>query len=110
MYLFLCKNTVPHCSHSAAKEQKDPTCPTCGEETLVVFDHYQGGKLDQIDEDHGFNYRQLYAIAQELKRNNYSEAEIAYTLRLEATELRMLINRARLEQGKEMRSKEESHD
>lgn len=34
MYVFTCSNG--HTSYSAAKEQKDPTCPTCGEPTHLV--------------------------------------------------------------------------
>ena len=34
MYVFACSNN--HTSYSASKEQKDMTCPTCGEPTVLV--------------------------------------------------------------------------
>lgn len=36
MYTFVCTGTPQHTSHSASKEQHDPSCPTCGAPTIEV--------------------------------------------------------------------------
>lgn len=36
MYTFVCSGRPSHFSHSASEEQKDPSCPTCGESTQSV--------------------------------------------------------------------------
>lgn len=35
-YLFICNGTPQHTSHSASKEQYDPSCPECGAPTHLV--------------------------------------------------------------------------
>lgn len=46
MYKFICENN--HISHSAAKEQKNPGCPTCGAASELVDEECGcGGKIKQ---------------------------------------------------------------
>lgn len=39
MYKFICENN--HISHSAAKEQRNPECPTCGAPSKLVEEEQQ---------------------------------------------------------------------
>lgn len=41
MYKFACSATSEHVSYSASKEQRDPSCPTCGAPTKLVLSKAQ---------------------------------------------------------------------
>lgn len=47
MYVFECSNG--HISYSAAKEQTDPACPTCGEPTQLVTGESQDKSTPQVE-------------------------------------------------------------
>lgn len=103
MYLFICRGTLPHFSHSAAKKTNDDSCPVCGAETkLILESEEEKGRLAQ---HHHLSDLQLFELAADLKRRAYSEASIAYILRLEVSELRILRNRIRVDIGKYTRTR-----
>lgn len=52
MYQFVCTGRPSHISHSAAKETRQPECPTCGESTIlatkIVEMHLEGASVLDI--------------------------------------------------------------
>lgn len=101
MYVFICSGTPPHFSHSASKTQFDPSCPTCGASTQLVLT--EGDQEARLAEDHNLSLEQMLSLAEHLKDRGCSETRIAHIMRLETTELRALVHRARTEAGEKAR-------
>lgn len=49
MYVFTCSNN--HKSYSASKEQRDSSCPTCGEPTHLVTNESQDKPTKAVPND-----------------------------------------------------------
>jgi hypothetical protein len=105
MYLFICHGTPPHFSHSAAKIQRDPSCPVCGAESRIVMESKGSDEKGRIAPDHRLNDLQLFELAKDLQQRGYSETDAAYILRLEPSELRVFRHRMFAEIGKYARKR-----
>lgn len=103
MYLFICHGTPSHFSHSAAKTQRDPSCPVCGSESRIVLESTD--EKGRVAPDHRLNYLQLFELAKDLQQRGYSETDAAYILRLEPSELRVFRHRMFAEIGKYARKR-----
>lgn len=102
MYLHICKHDPPHFSHSAAEHPNDPSCPVCGEETRVVLSSTETTS-GRLAEGHKLNELQLFELASDLQQRGYTESTIAFVLRLDVADLRMLKNRTTHDIGKAAR-------
>lgn len=85
-YIFICENG--HISHSASKDQRDPSCPQCRERTQLVENLME--EKGRIKPDHALSPQELVAVAKKIEAKGYSETSIAHILRLEVSELRVL--------------------